>query len=144
MAELRGLLTNLDVEDPDVSAWSVGMHVQHCALAMRGIAKELLDCDSPPAGKPTAIGWLVLKTRKIPRGGAQAPEDTIPNPDVTSKVLDGLLTVSETLLDQVPDARKSAWFQHFALGVLNRDRALRFVEIHNDHHLAIIDDILSG
>ncbi len=144
MAELRGLLASTEVEDAGVSGWSVGMHVQHCALAMAGIARELLGCDAPPPGKPTAVGWLVLKTGKIPRGGAQAPHDTIPDPDVATKVLEGMLTVSETLLDQVPEARESAWFQHFALGVLDRDRALRFVEIHNDHHLAIIDDILSG
>ena len=141
--EFRDLLAHHEAEDRAVSAWSVGMHIQHCALAVADIARQLLNCDEKPAGTPTSIGWLVLKTRKIPRGGAQAPDGTTPKPGLSAFALDGMLTLSQTLVEQVPEAMEDAWFKHFALGVLIRDRALRFIEIHNDHHLAIIDDILS-
>lgn len=144
IAELRDLIEDAEVQDGSVSAWSVGMHIQHCALSMSGIAKQLLGCDEKPLGGPTSIGWLVLKTRQIPRGGAQAPEGTIPRPDETPEALNGMLTLAATLVEQVPDIAEDSWFQHFALGFLTRDRALRFVEIHNEHHLAIIEDILKA
>jgi hypothetical protein len=44
-------------------------------------------------------------------------------------------------LDGTPD---NAWVKHFAAGFLNKRRAVRFLQIHNAHHRAIIADILKA
>jgi hypothetical protein len=44
----------------------------------------------------------------------------------------------------LPEAREldpGTWFEHFAFGILNRDKAVRFIGVHNRHHLRIISDI---
>lgn len=58
-----------------------------------------------------------------------------------------LTRLLEDAAEQIEHARSlsaDAWFSHFALGVLRRDDALRFIEIHTDHHLAIVDEILAA
>jgi len=36
---------------------------------------------------------------------------------------------------------RGTWIRHFALGVLTRDRALRFAAVHLAHHLRIVAEI---
>jgi len=41
-------------------------------------------------------------------------------------------------------APSDAWFEHFAFGPMNRDRTLKFLEIHDAHHARIVADILAA
>ncbi|HMB71622.1 MAG TPA: hypothetical protein VKU85_20090, partial [bacterium] len=133
---LRTAASDTTVRAPDVSGWSVGMHVHHCTLAMINIGDHLLACDSSPAaGRPSLIGSVLLVVGRIPRGRAQAPRVATPTPDLSRDDLLELLRQAESRLTRVADLPPAAWFRHFAFGVLNRDRALRFIRMHNDHHL---------
>ena len=125
-----------------VSRWSVGMHVHHCALAMIGMCNSVLESSPPPppAGFSSARAFVFI-TGRIPRGRAKAPEAAIPRPDVEPADLRALLARSEELIGQVDKADSKQWWRHFALGVMDRDQTLRFVGIHNRHHLRIIADI---
>lgn len=125
-----------------VSAWSVGMHVHHCCLAMIGICNALRDSTPPP---PVTLGDLarrpLLWIGRIPRGRAQAPARVRPQRGISAAELADVLTRAETMLAEAPRLDPGTWFRHFAFGVLSRDRALRFIGIHNRHHLRIIADI---
>lgn len=141
--ELSGLVPRRDVASADISGWSVGMHIHHCGLAMIGIARSLIECDEPvPSGEPGPNASMILKTGSIPRGVAQAPEVAIPTLDVTSRVLEKTLGESEAQLAQLPPVGDRCWFRHFALGVLVKREAVRFMSVHNAHHLEIVADIL--
>ena len=142
--ELRRLIPRRSAASPAVSGWSVGMHVHHCGLAMCGIATALIECEEPPpTRRPGPRATLILKTGRIPRGAAQAPEVAMPTADVDARVLEQTLRRSELLLDRLPPVDERSWFRHFALGVLAKRDALRFVGVHNAHHLRIVADILS-
>ena len=64
--------------------------------------------------------------------------------DVSPEELLTLLDQSEHILTEVHDLDPKTWFKHFAFGVLDRDKALRFILIHNRHHLRIISDIVAA
>jgi hypothetical protein len=64
--------------------------------------------------------------------------------DISPAELLTLLDQSERILTEAHDLDPKAWFRHFALGVLDRDKTLRFIRIHNRHHLRIISDIVAA
>jgi len=143
--EFRGFVPQRDVASADVSAWSVGMHVHHCGLAMRAIAGSLIECDEPlPSRRLGPRAALILRMGRLPRGVAKAPDIAMPSKDVDARVLQETLDTSEALLDQLPPVGERSWFRHFALGVLVKRDAVRFMSIHSAHHLKIVTDILSS
>lgn len=127
---------------PDVSQWTVGMHVHHCTLGMVGICNAVLG--SEPPAPPTRFSLpraFVFRTGRIPRGRGKAPETAMPSPDIGPAELMSLLDRSHDLLRRVAEADPGQWWDHFAFGAMSRDQTLRFVGIHNRHHLRIIADI---
>ena len=142
--ELRRLVPERDAASPAVSEWSVGMHLHHCGLAMCEIATALIECEEPPpTRRPGPRATLILKTGRIPRGAAQAPQVAMPTADVDARVLEDTLRRSEVLLDRLQPVDERSWYRHFALGVLVKRDAVRFICVHNTHHLRIVADILT-
>jgi len=145
IACLRASAADAGTRAPGVSGWSVGMHVHHCILSMTNICDLLLASDPAKArGRPTSIGSILLFLGRIPRGRAQTPRVAAPSPDVPADELLACLDQVEARLRSVQELPRAAWFRHFAFGVLDRDRALRFIRIHNDHHLRIVADIVKA
>ena len=145
LSALREAASRAEVTAPDVSGWSVGMHVQHCCLTMIGVCRLLVDSEPPPpARRFSLLTILVFLAGRIPRGRAQAPEQVVPSAGVSAGELAALLDESERLIESARASRADCWFQHFRFGTLNRDQTLKFIGIHNGHHSRIISDILAA
>lgn len=138
----RAAVGSADTRDPGVSDWSVWMHVHHCCLGMTRIVRGLAESRPPkPRSRFSLPRLVVLTTGMIPRGRAKSPEAVVPDESVTARELNAMLDESDEMLDQAVRLGPEAWFEHFAFGPMGRDDALRFLRIHNRHHLKIIDDI---
>lgn len=142
LERLRAFASEASLLAPDVSRWSVGMHVHHCALGMIGICRALLESSPPPPKSGfSAPRAFVFATGRIPRGRGKAPESALPDPDIGAADLRALLDQSEEMAARVAEAEPDQWWNHFAFGVMDRDQTLRFMGIHNGHHVRIIEDI---
>jgi hypothetical protein len=145
LKELRAAVANIGVSAPRFSQWSVGMHVHHCCLSMIGVCTALgASTPPPPRSRPSLASGIVLLTGRIPRGRAKSPQGVLPKAEVTESELLAHLDESERMVAEARRLPPDAWFRHFFLGVLDRDKAMRFVSIHNRHHLRIIADIVAG
>lgn len=130
-----------------VSAWTIGQHLDHLIKAHVGIL-EL--CSDPPQGTPcphgiTLTGRLALFTGYIPRGRGRSPARFLPDPVPAATLRSGItdLTRRFTILARDPLPGDPAQrFAHPVFGGLTRPQWLRFAEIHQRHHLAIIADIV--
>lgn len=141
--DLRALVPEAAVQVPAISGWSVGMHIEHVCLAMIEVCRSLLASELPaPASGFRPLTWLVLTTGRIPRGRAKSPEPALPKQGVEAGELTALLDECSDWLGRAAAASPDQWFEHFVFGVLKRDRTLRFLEVHNRHHLRIAGDIL--
>lgn len=134
-----------------VSAWSVARQVEHMLLTCRVIFKQIdriLAGDGETSTKPSLPGKLLLTVGKIPRGLGKAPKFIHPtdrSPDEIRALvtdcrerLDGFTTETESI------AASRAIAKHPFFGAFTPTMWLRFVDVHNRHHLAIIDDIRSA
>lgn len=143
LADLRNLAPSAAVLAPGVSKWSAGMHIQHSCLATIGVCQSLVASEPPvPRTGFSLVTSAVFLTGRIPRGRGKSPEQVIPREGVQADELEGLLQESERLLEAARQASPDQWFRHFAFGILNRDRTLKFIGIHNRHHARIVQDIL--
>jgi hypothetical protein len=131
------------VHVPAVSKWSVGMHVHHCCLAMIRMCQALEASTPPiPPSKSSMRAKAIFFIGRIPRGRGKSPEAALPT-DISAEELESLLDRAERMVLEAQDLDPKCWFKHFAFGVLDRDKTLRFIRIHNRHHLRIIRDITS-
>jgi len=65
-------------------------------------------------------------------------------PDLAAaEPLEAALARAATDLERIRALPADAWFRHFVLGTLRRDRALRFLAVHTEHHLRIVREILA-
>lgn len=137
---------------PEVSSWSVAMHVEHLLLADRWILEWVLRTARVPgpdhrAEDPTPIGVEILASGRIPRGRGPAPEMSIPQGLSTADLVDQLSrarSLATRLGPRLTEIHASrATLPHHVLGHFTPAQWLRFAHIHHDHHEAIIHDILT-
>jgi hypothetical protein len=141
--ELSSFIPRADVLAPDVSKWTAGMHVQHCCKATIVVCGSLVASEPPaPRSGSSLVTSAIFLTGRIPRGRGKSPEQAIPRQGIGSEDLDPLLKEAVRRLDEARSASPDQWFRHFAFGVLDRDRTLKFIGIHNRHHARIVQDIL--
>ena len=74
----------------DISAWSVGQHLDHLAnanRAMAGAISAILSATPTDARSgPTLLGRAVLFSGWIPRGAGKAPQFTTPNAESCEQI----------------------------------------------------------
>jgi len=145
LAQLRQSIDHADVNVAAVSQWSVGMQIHHCCLAMTGICQSLIDSKPPPPpARWSLVTSVVFFSGRIPRGRGKAPEVALPKQDISKNEIVSLLDRSEQLLAEASELDPKKWFNHFAFGILDRDKSLKLLRIHNRHHLRIIADIVAA
>lgn len=144
-ADLRAAISTSAARATTVSQWSVGMHIHHCGLAAAKVCAALQASVPPPPRSPFSLrATLVFLTGYIPRGRARAPEMVVPMPDPPAAELTKLLDDGALALAAARGLDGGAWVRHPLLGVFDRDRAMKFIAIHNRHHLKIIADIVAA
>jgi len=137
------VLAEPDLRRESVSSWTPGEHLRHCGLAIAAVRRALeTSSGAPPWTWRSWIGALVLRRGRLPRGRARAPAETVPDL-AAAEPLEAALARAATDLERIRALPADAWFRHFALGTLRRDRALRFLAVHTEHHLRIVREILA-
>lgn len=147
--ELRQHTDRSDVVVPAVSAWSVGMHVEHCALAVDRMATLLGESVGPDGSVRLCppVRWgiprvFVTATGSIPRGKGKSPQAVIPEPEPAREHILAALDAAEARIETALVLPEKAWYHHHIFGPFRRDKVLWFMGVHNRHHLKIIRDIL--
>jgi hypothetical protein len=140
--EMQNFAEKWEVKNPSISAESVGWHLLHNLQVINGVVAGLAASDSSAyAPKHTFVKWLILLTKKIPRGKARAPKITVPTSISKAELevaLDRASLSVLNLLNQAPNQ----YFTHPMFGDLNTKLTQRFLWIHTEHHLKIVRDML--
>lgn len=128
------------------SAWCAAEHFDHTIK----VAHSILTLLAKPgiAAAPTGInliGRVVLAVGWIPRGRGKSPE-RLRGAAVTMAELEanlaGLEAVIETVAGRTDAPSHIPIVRHPLFGGLTHNQALRFVAIHTDHHLKIVETCL--
>lgn len=140
--QLDSYISKADQHNESVSKASVGWQIEHILLTYDVIIADLKrEKDRPYNPRMGFWKLVVLSTGWFPRGKVRAPKLIRPaDYDQASLTihLKHVKNVASTL-DALP---ANVFFKHPIFGDLNRDTAIKFLQIHTHHHLKIIRDIL--
>lgn len=142
LKEIYALSEKWEHRNPIISAESVGWHLLHNLHVMNGIVAGLA-ASNPNAYKPrhSLVKWMILLTKKIPRGKAQAPNSAMPG-HLDKAELDAALDRASLSILNLLNQSPNQFFTHPGFGDLNTRLTTRFLWIHTEHHLKIVRDML--
>ena len=145
LRELESKISRQEVISPAVSIASVGWHIEHSLLTLNLIIERLKTSDAK------SYKWtfnftriLVFTTNKIPRGRAKSPDVVVPKSKFDVDTLTVHIGVAKARILELDTFQTDNFFEHPYFGKLNLRPTIKFLEIHTQHHLAIINDILKS
>ena len=128
-----------------VSQSSVGWQIEHSLLTINGIITAIQNSNPKEySWQLSFIKWVILATKKIPRGKAKAPKVVVPKEGITIADLELHLAKARDAIKALEFVSKNHFFKHPYFGNLKKKQTILFLEIHTQHHLKIIHDIVSN
>lgn len=141
--ELENRIPHLIRENTSVTKASVGWHVEHTLLTINVIIEELkLSNPKEYTSKFSLPKLAVFALNYIPRGKAKAPSVVQPAADFNMDSLKIQIKSTIANVGLLPTFNANQYFKHPIFGMLNLKPTIKFLTIHSQHHLKIIDDIL--
>ena len=136
-------IPEMSAEKTKVSGAKIGWHISHSLKVITHVLEAL--GKSEPARFKKSFNlkrFLVLTTRRIPRGKAKSPSSVLPDADLTPEGLHQQISSAREKLAALEVLPKNAFFNHPFFDHLTRDQTEEFFMIHTEHHLKIMRDIL--
>ncbi|MET2984420.1 DUF1569 domain-containing protein [Aureibaculum conchae] len=142
---LERAISNSDKIATKISASNVAWHIDHSLKVIHRVCNYLITSD------PNEYKWKFNKWRfiiflkgSIPRGRAKAPKKVRPPENIRIEDLKLELEKAEQLLKSIEKLPTKSNFDHHIFGKLHLKKTIRFLEIHTNHHIKIIKDILNA
>ena len=144
LQELEGYISNLEEMNATISKVSVGWHIDHSLRVVNGVIKALEKSDSEKfEGGFNFFGSIFLTFNFLPRGRGRAPKLVQPEGEISAESLKRRLDFAYSNYNIIVQLDENTYFKHPLFGDLKRDKAVKFIRIHTDHHLKIIREILA-
>lgn len=141
--EIEANIQNFQVSEPEISKASVGWHLEHMLLVINQVFDQLEKSDTSKFKKSFNFNrLLVFILKKIPRGRGKAPKPVIPKGDITEVKIREALEIAKRNVSRVEKLEKNRFFYHLYFGNLDLKDTIHFLNIHTQHHLDIVRDIM--
>lgn len=140
---LEGHIPNVAIVNPAVSRASVGWQIDHSLKVINSVMVGLQKsnpADYKPGFNLKRTYFLLVK--KIPRGKIRAPKAVQSYEAITPADIKRQLQTARALLIAANQLSGKSHFIHPFLGQFNLKQTEKFLELHTQHHLKIITDIL--
>ena len=136
-------IENYNRSKPKVSKSDVAWHLDHSLKVINGVCITLQKSD-PTLYKNnfSFLGKVFFTLGFFPRGKAKAPKQVKPPEIVLKEDIISQLQLAKTNVDSIHSLDKNAFFKHPLFGDVNTVRIYRFLALHTNHHLKIIEDIM--
>lgn len=141
--EIETTFAHLALTNTSISSASVGWHLEHAMLVLNAVIESMKKSD--PAGYKQSFNLkklIIFSRRKFPRGRGKAPKAVTPTEQPNAVDVQHHLEKTKLALAELPTLNKAAFFKHPLFGHLRQRDAIRFLEIHTEHHLRIVREIV--
>lgn len=140
--ELEDNLNYINVENQSISQRGVDWHLDHSLKVIIGILKTLqLSNPKDYSYKFNYLRTFCLTFYYLPRGKAKAPKAVNNEGEIQINDIKKQIEISRSLLKNIESLNVNSYFKHPYFGLLNLKQSLKFIVIHTNHHLKIINEI---
>jgi len=148
--KLNSLLDNLEAQVENyqtsnlkISKSNIGWHIDHSLKVVNNVISALQE-SNPELYKNnfSFLGKVFFTLGFFPRGKAKAPKQVKPPEIILKEDIILQMQLAKTNIKTITDLDKNAFFKHPLFGDVNIKRIPRFLVLHTNHHLKIIEDIL--
>lgn len=142
--ELENNLPFMEQKKELVSQVSVGWHLEHSLLALIKMISAVEQSNPADIKKKFNLKRsLVLMLGKIPRGKANVPDSVRPGEAINRSTITGLIEKARQKAELFEELSPDKFFTHPVFGDVQVNQARRIIAIHTNHHIKIINDIIS-
>jgi hypothetical protein len=143
LQKLYIFIKDADRVNSSVSSANVGWHIEHSLLVIIKMISALTASD------PVQYKWkfnlaraIVFTINKFPRGKGKAPDAVNPK-QIEKTDFDALFTKTREKIEELKKADTTKFYEHNIFGVLNKKNTFIVLDIHTNHHIQIIEDIIT-
>ena len=138
-------LPHAKVSNTAISSANIAWHIEHLLLVIDRVSISLSQSN------PENYKWrfslpriLVMMRKKIPRGRGKAPKAVRPESEIYENELQRHLATTRKNMEHLSRLPAGKYFSHPLFGDLKLKQAIIFLQIHTQHHIAIIQDIVGS
>lgn len=144
LLQIEEFIAFKDNKNTEISKASVGWHLDHVLKVFNTISEWVIK-SNPKDYKRQYNFWrtLLFPFGYIPRGKAKSPKIVLPPETVTFEDLQNQLQIARKNIANLRPLPRNTYFTHFIFGMLHKPKTLRFLDMHTNHHLKIVKDILN-
>lgn len=144
LTEIEQYIEFRNSRNTEVSKVDVAWHLDHMLKTINRITEVLenSDLEAYEGGSFSFSKIASLTAGFIPRGKAQSPSSVRPPAIIVTDDILKQLTESRKNIEKLHTLEANAHFDHPVFGILDKAQTIRFLEVHTNHHLKIIGDIL--
>ena len=143
LLEIEQYFSQRDIKNISVSQANVAWHLDHTLKTINNVCMALQDSNPEEYNSTFNFRRILVHTLgNIPRGIAQSPPSVQPPEIILLDSLISQLNEAREHVHQISNLEEHTYFAHPVFDHLDRDQSRRFLEVHTNHHLKIIKDIL--
>ena len=140
---LESHIKNHSVSNPKISKTDIAWHIDHSLKVVNNVSLALQSSDPKTyVNNFSLLGKLFFALGFFPRGKAKAPKHVRPPEVITKEDLVSQIELAKANVDTIASLEKNAYFKHPLFGNVNTPRIYRFLMIHTNHHVKIVNDIM--
>lgn len=142
--QLENYISKFEINNPKVSNSTIGWQIDHSLKVINSVIKTLQSSDATLyKNNFSFLGKFFFTFGFFPRGKAKAPKYVRPPETILLEDLKSQIQLAKSNIETLKDLDENAFFKHPLFGNINTKRVHRFLELHTNHHLKIIKDILN-
>lgn len=145
ITELESRIPDYAIVNPEISKSPVGWHIEHTLLTLNVVYNAMKQSNPGDYNATFDIRrMIVMVLGKIPRGKVKAPKAVQPTTSYTAQTLQQHVAHTRENLRRMEGLSPDHYFKHPFLGDFKLKPALKFLTVHTNHHLQIINDIIKS
>ncbi|NNC49945.1 MAG: DUF1569 domain-containing protein [Flaviramulus sp.] len=143
LIKLESYFPLIEKENHKVSKSTVGWQLDHTLRVFNAVS-EWTENSDPKEYRWKFSFWrsVLFPLNYFPRGKVKAPKHVSSPETIKTEDLKTQLQTARKHIDKLDTLPKNAYFKHFIFGMLSKKQTLRFLQMHTNHHLKIVNDIL--
>lgn len=140
--DIASKIEHKDKINVSISKSNIGWHLDHSLKVINSVITVLQKSETNYKWDFNLKRTYFFIRKSIPRGKAKAPKTVQSFEEITTTAIERQLKTAYFLIKELDTMDKKTNFIHPFIGRLHLKQAVLFIEIHTQHHLKIINDIL--